>query len=336
MLNDAFRKGLFLSFIFSCPPVYLFGDNKRFPAGAHADFSILVLILFPFVSFITSMFSCRKWSWLVLAALILNSNGIIRAQAPGDSPPAKPTGRMITLSDFGAEDLAYLAIPATPPTLAIVLVPDAFGLDDFTKAEADRLAAQGYLVAAIDIYNGKQTTDPGDLANLIANLNAATVMKTLDAGIKFFHESPKFQAGHVVAMGWGTGATYVFQAARENKTLDGAIMFYGPIITSDHLIGKFVCPLCAVYPQSDPVTTHDAVLSFQQRMKESGNDYEAWFIAANAGWSNPKSKAYNPTEDKEAWKVAVPFLIRIGAEPVKVKKDSIIDKAKTKIESIFQ
>ena len=72
---------------------------------------------------------------------------------------------MITLSDFGAEDLAYLAVPATPPTLGIVLVPDAYGLDDFTKAEADRLAALGYLVVAVDIYNGKQTTDPGDLAN---------------------------------------------------------------------------------------------------------------------------------------------------------------------------
>jgi carboxymethylenebutenolidase len=63
---------------------------------------------------------------------------------------------MITLSDFGAEDLAYLAIPTTPPTLGIVLVPDAYGLDDFTKAEADRLAGMGYLVLAVDIYNGKQ------------------------------------------------------------------------------------------------------------------------------------------------------------------------------------
>src|SRR5271156_3657364 len=154
-----------------------------------------------------------------------------------DSPPAKPAGRMITLSDFGAEDLAYLAIPVTPPTLAIVLVPDAYGLDDFTKAEADRLAALGYLVLAVDIYNGKLTTDPGDLANLIANLNAATVMKTVDAGIRFFHESPKFRADHVVAMGWGVGATYVFQAARENKTLDGAITFYGPVETQPERVG---------------------------------------------------------------------------------------------------
>jgi len=263
---------------------------------------------------------------------------IFAGLAPGATtePPAKPTSRMITLSDFGAEDLAYLAIPATPPTLAIVLVPDAYGLDAFTKAEADRLAALGYLVAAVDIYNGKQTTDPGDLENLIANLNAATVMKTIDAGIRFFNESPKFRADHIVAMGWGIGANYVFQAARENKTLDGAITFYGPIETREHVIGKFTAPLCAVYPENDPVTTHDNVLAFQQLMKAAGNDCDAWFIAAGSGWSNPKSRTYNPTEDREAWKVALPFLIRIGAEPVKPKHDSILDKAKDKIESIFK
>jgi carboxymethylenebutenolidase len=251
-------------------------------------------------------------------------------------PPAKAVGRMITLSDFGAEDLAYLAIPASPPTLGIVLVPDAYGLDDFTKAEADRLAGLGYLVVAVDIYNGKQTTDPGDLANLVANMNAASVMKTIDGGIRLFHESPKFHVDHVVAMGWGTGATYVFQAARENKTLDGAITFYGPIVTSEHALGKFYAPLCAVYPDKDPVATHEAVLDFQKRMKDAGNDCEAWFIAANSGWSNPKAKAYNKVEDKEAWKVAIPFIIRIGAEPVRPKGDSIIDKAKDKIESIFK
>jgi carboxymethylenebutenolidase len=257
--------------------------------------------------------------------------------AATDDSPAKPAGRMITLSDFGAEDLAYLAIPATPPSLAVVLVPDAFGLDDFTKAEADRLASLGYLVLAVDIYNGKQLTDPGDLANLVQNLNAASVMKTVDAGIKFFHESPKFKVDHVVAMGWGTGATFVFQAARENRTLDGAITFYGPIESPEHVLGKFYAALCAVYPLNDPVTTHDAVLAFQQRMKESGNDCEAWFIAAGAGWSHPKHRAYNPVEDKEAWKVALPFLVRIGAEPVKPPpSDNILNKAKDKIESIFQ
>jgi carboxymethylenebutenolidase len=248
----------------------------------------------------------------------------------------KPVGRTITLSDFGAEDLAYLSIPATPPSVGIVLVPDAYGLDDFTRSEADRLAALGFLVVAVDIYNGKETTDPGDLANLIANLNAAGIMKTIDAGIRLFHESPKFRVDHVVAMGWGTGATYVFQEARENRALDGAITFYGPVITQDHPVGRFDAALCAVYPEDDPVATRDTVLAFQQAMKAAGNDCEAWFVAARYGWSNPKSKAYNPAEDKEAWKVALPFIIRIAAEPVKPQGQSIIEKAKDKIEDFFK
>ncbi|HEX4140747.1 MAG TPA: dienelactone hydrolase family protein [Candidatus Methylacidiphilales bacterium] len=277
------------------------------------------------------MSSCSTKWWLFAAALVFT--GFAHA---ADAP--KPTGRMITLSDFGAEDLGYLAIPASPPSTGIVLVPDAYGLDDFTKSEADRLAAQGYLVLAVDIYNGKQTTDPGDLANLIANLNSDSVMKTVDAGVRFFRESPKFRSDHVVVMGWGTGATYVFQTARDTRTpIDGAITFYGPCPPPDQPLGKFYAPLCAIYSDRDPATTHDIVLSFQQRMKAEGNDCECWFMAAGSGWSEPKSKTYNPGEDREAWKVAVPFLIRIAALPGKKEKQpSMIDKAKDKIENFFQ
>ena len=258
------------------------------------------------------------------------------AARQADAGPSKPTGRTITLSDFGAEDLAYLAIPVTPPSLGIVLVPDAYGLDDFTKHEADRLAEQGYLVVAIDIYNGRQTLDPGELANLTANLSTDSVMKTVTAGIRFFHESPKFRVDHVVAMGWGAGATYVYQAARTNKTLDGAITFYGPVGTNEQAAVKFAAPLCAVYPENDLVATHENVQAFQHAMKDAGNDCEAWFIDAGRGWSNPKSKTYNPAEDREAWKVALPFIVRISSLPVKPKDTSIIDKAKDGIENIFK
>ena len=277
----------------------------------------------------------------VLFLLLVLAATLLRAQDPeatADHPdgPAKPVGRMITLSDFGAEDLGYLSIPPTPPAMGIVLVPDAYGLDDFTKSEADRLASLGYLVLAVDIYNGHLTTDPAEIANLEANEEDATVMKTVNAGIRVFHESPKFRVGHVVAMGWGNGARYVFQAARDNKTLDGAIMFYGPVETNVEKIVKFSAPLCALYSDQDPVATRPTVQVFEHMMKDAGNSFEAWFIAAGSGWSNPAARSYNPVEDKEAWKVALPFLVRIGAEPVKPPKESIIDQAKEKIESIFK
>jgi carboxymethylenebutenolidase len=254
----------------------------------------------------------------------------------GDAPAAgKSAGRMITLSDFGAEDLAYLAIPSTAPQVGLVLVPDTYGLDDFTKSEADRLAAQGYLALAVDPYNGHVTTDPGEISNLNANQDMVGPMKTVTAGIRVFHESPKFHVDHVVAIGWGNGARFVFQAARDNPGLDGAVMLYGPVEMNVEKIGKFLAPICAVYPENDPVSGRENVQVFERMMKDAGNNFDAWFIAAGSGWSHPASKTYNPVEDKEAWKVITPFLVKIGAQPVKVQKTSVIDKAKDTFKDLF-
>ncbi len=276
------------------------------------------------------------------AALIVIGSATTFAQDnPNDASPgllasggAKPTGRAITLSDFGAEDLGYLAIPATPPSVGIVLVPDAYGLDDFTKQEADRLAGEGYLVVAVDIYNGKQMNDPGLIANMVSNLDGPTVMKTVEAGVRLFHESPKFHVDHVVMVGWGVGANYVWQATSSAYAPDGAVMFYGPVQTS--AVTRTPIPVCALYSDRDPAVTRDSVLNFQHTLRDEGSDFTAWFIAAAPGWSNPQSKAYSPGEDREAWKVAEPFILRIATEPPKKYGPSEMDKVKASVKNLWR
>jgi carboxymethylenebutenolidase len=288
------------------------------------------------------MSSCLRI--LAVGALVLAGCVAVRAQEPASTDPSsaenltpdtpgKIVGRSITLSDFGAEDLGFLAIPNTPPTVGIVLVPDSYGLDDFTKHEAERLAGEGYLVVAVDIYNGRTTTDPGQIANMVENLDGPSVMKTVTAGIRLFHESPKFRVDHVVMIGWGVGANYTWEAAHQENAPDGAIMFYGPMQSGE--VKRCPVPICALYSDRDPAVTRPDVLNFQHAMRDAGSDFTAWFIAAGPGWSNPQSKTYSPVEDGEAWKVAEPFIIRIGAEPVK-KKGGVVDKVKDSVKNLFQ
>jgi carboxymethylenebutenolidase len=279
---------------------------------------------------------------LVLVALVVAGCGFARAQEnPNDNPAAaaadtsnsKAAGRTITLSDFGAEDIGYLAIPNTPPTVGIVLVPDAYGLDDFTKREAERLAREGYLAVAVDIYNGRKTTDPGQIANMIENLDGPSVMKTVTAGVRLFHESPKFRVNHVVMVGWGVGANYVWQAAHEENSPDGAILFYGPMQSG--AVKKCPVPICALYSDRDPSITRASVLDFQHALRAAGSDFTAWFIAAGPPPPQPQSKNYSPVEDAEAWKVADPFIMRIAAEPVKKHGPSTIDKVKNGVKNLL-
>src|SRR5215472_3405891 len=51
----------------------------------------------------------------------------------------------------------YLAVPpATPgPWPAVVVIHEAFGLNDDIRAKADEFAARGYLALAPDLYGGK-------------------------------------------------------------------------------------------------------------------------------------------------------------------------------------
>lgn len=278
---------------------------------------------------------------LAFTAFIILGCGCARAQEnPNDSPAvteklmSRPVGHSVTLSDFGAEDLGYLAIPNTPPTVGIVLVPDAYGLDDFTRHEAERLAAEGYLALAVDIYNGRRPTDPGQIANMVANLDGPSVMTTVTAGVRLFHESPKFRVGHVVMVGWGVGANYAWQSAHEEIGPDGAILFYGPMEKGP--VKKCPVPVCAFYSDRDPAITRSGVLDFQHRLRDAGSDFTAWFIAAGPGWSNPQNKYYSPVEDREAWKVAEPFIVRIGAGPVRKYGPSTIDKVKDSVKSLIR
>ena len=169
---------------------------------------------------------------------------------------------------------------------------------------------------------------------MVENLDDATVMKTVTAGVRLFHESPKFRVAHVVMVGWGTGANYVWQAAHETAGLDGAIMFYGPIQSG--VVKKCPVPVCAFYSDRDPAVSRQQVLDFQHALRDAGSDFTAWFIAAGPGWSNPQSKAYSPVEDREAWKVAEPFILRIGAEPEKQPESNPIDKATDSVKDFFK
>ncbi len=130
------------------------------------------------------------------------------------------------------------------------------------------------------------------MANRAANQDITAVMKTISAGVRVFHESPKFRVGHVVLMGWGNGARFVYQAARTDRRSTAASCSTARSRRTWRKIGKFAAPLCAVYPNNDPAITHESVQVFERMMKDSGTTFPPGSSPPTGGWSNPASKTY--------------------------------------------
>ena len=80
----------------------------------------------------------------------------------------------VTLNtDGGSTVHAALAVPATTPAAAVMLVHEWWGLNDQIKSVAADLAGQGYLALAIDLYQGKVTADPGQARKLMGGVDPA-------------------------------------------------------------------------------------------------------------------------------------------------------------------
>lgn len=135
-------------------------------------------------------------------------------------------GITIRLRDFGSEDVGYLVIPRQQPQAGILLAPDAHGLTDEVKQVCERIAKMGYIILAIDLYNGKTASTPQEVAQLKENLQNKSQKAALETGFRFFKESPRFHMEKTLLIGAGETADIVLEAAQRAKTLAGITLLH--------------------------------------------------------------------------------------------------------------
>jgi len=127
----------------------------------------------------------------------------------------------VTLSTGDGDFTAYLAHPASEPAAAIVVIQEIFGVNAFVREVCDRLAAQGYLAIAPDLFwriePGIDLTDhtDADWKRAFELYNAFDV----DAGVKDIATTidltrPK-SSGKVGAIGFCLGGREVHRGGRQ-------------------------------------------------------------------------------------------------------------------------
>ncbi|WP_018290377.1 dienelactone hydrolase family protein [Verrucomicrobium sp. 3C] len=245
------------------------------------------------------------------------------APAPPVVETAKPAlrGAMVRLSDFGTDDVAYLSIPDSPPVGAVVLVPGMWGLDDRIKLCADRLARQGFVALAVDLFNGQVPTDTRMAADLERSLRGESSFRVIRAGIRFVRESPRFRTDRVALMGWEIGAGFVLELLLTEKGIDAGVLFYGPLELDRGKLAKLKAPVCGLYGDRDPSIPKEELLRFTKIVEEEHKPFDLHVFPAGSSFVDPRSTSFDPVSAEAAWNIAAHFLDRHLAEGGDNKKD---------------
>jgi carboxymethylenebutenolidase len=188
----------------------------------------------------------------------------------------------IKVKSSGRELECFIVYPEVKDAApAVLVIHEIFGLTDWARDVADRLAEAGYIAIAPDLLSGtgpsgggtKDFADRDEAMRAVSHLAPSQVTADLNAAAAYVTALPA--CNHKLAVGgfcWG--GTQTFRYATHNPSLKAAFVFYGSGPTNAADIAKIQCPVYGFYGGNDNRVTatvpHSAEL-----MKKAGKTYES-------------------------------------------------------------
>ena len=151
---------------------------------------------------------------------------------------------------------AYLATPdGDGPWPGVVVIHEALGLNDDIRHQADRLAQQGYLAVAVDLFSagGALRCLRRTFATLLSGTGPA--FGDIDATRQYVAAHPD-STGKVGVIGFCMGGGFALLAA--TRGFDASAPNYGPLPKNTAEVLSGACPIVASYGADDRTMRHAA------------------------------------------------------------------------------
>jgi carboxymethylenebutenolidase len=196
------------------------------------------------------------------------------------------------------------------PFPALVVVHEYWGLNDWVKEQASRLADQGYVSLAVDLYRGKVATTPEMAHELMRGVPEDRAKRDLHAAVEFLKSQSNVKKDRIGSIGWCMGGGYALDVALQEPDLAAAVINYGHLATDPEALKKINAPILGLFGGQDRGITPDDVHKFEQQLKQLGKkvDIKIYDDAGHA-FENPNNKdGYRAADAADAQKRTVDFL----------------------------
>lgn len=245
---------------------------------------------------------------------------------PEPSPAAVvPPGRAVLGTELAYGEsternlVGYVAMPedAAEPLPGIIVIHEWWGLNDNIRAMTERLAGEGYIALAVDLYGGQVAEDPARAQELMQEMYAAP--EAIEANLRQAHDyltqyafSPR-----VGALGWCLGGGVSLSAGLwMPEDLDAVVMYYGRVSDDETELGGLAMPLLGLFGADDTAIKVADVQRFRNTLSRLGKDATVQ-IFPNVGhaFANPTGVNFNAPAAEEAWAKTLEFLSRTLKDP---------------------
>lgn len=260
---------------------------------------------------------------LTTPSLSLASEDLVDRMArehAGDSPAASPAAQIAPAGEVEGSDVTYARIGDTDvngylarpsgdgPFPAVIVIQEWWGLNDNIRWMADRLAGEGYLALAVDLYEGEVATDREAAMKLLRASMDRT--ERLEENLRQARDYlGSIGATRVGSIGWCFGGGWSLRAAALlGDRLHAAVMYYGRVMTEEGDLEPISAPILGFFGELDRGIPVESVRAFESAMSRIGKPVEIHvYPEADHAFANPSGGRYNEPAATDAWSRTLAF-----------------------------
>jgi len=202
----------------------------------------------------------------------------------------------------------YLARPQSGVGKPVLVLHAWWGLNPFVQGFCDRLAAEGFIALAPDLYHGAVAATIAQAETLSAKLDPTAVERALAKAVAQLKAVPGVQARKVGVVGFSLGGFWaMWLTKQESSPIAAAVVFYAT--RADDYAGSQ-----AAYQfhlaETDPYEPPSEVEAIKSRLKSAGKRAVFYTYPGTTHWffEDDRTDAYRAEAAALAWKRAVDFL----------------------------
>jgi carboxymethylenebutenolidase len=196
---------------------------------------------------------------------------------------------------------------------AVIMIHENKGLNDNIKNMANLLAKDGYVVLAVDLFNGEVTSNQTRASELSQSIrdNPDVAISNLQGAVKYLTSLPNVNPDRIASLGWCFGGQQSLQLAlnSHDHPLSATVIYYGRLVTEPETLSKIKWPVLGIFGDKDESIPVATVEQFEEALTKNGITNEIYiFEGVGHAFANPSGDNYAPNETKNAWQKTLTFL----------------------------
>jgi carboxymethylenebutenolidase len=219
-------------------------------------------------------------------------------------------GHEIEFASDGEQTRGYLSISASGRGPGVIVIQEWWGLVPHIRDVCDRLAREGFVALAPDLYRGEATGDPDEASRLMMDLEIPRAARDLDGAVAALLNHDAVDGAKLGAIGFCMGGQLALFAATRNRRIAAVGDFYGihPNVTLD--LSGLEAAVLGIFAERDPHATPDAALKLETDLRAAGKrvHFSTYPGVGHAFFNDTRPDVYDAAAATRAWSELLAFL----------------------------